>query len=102
MWEKYHKLRSSEEFRDMWAVFLHDSINAEASPIFYQFISDSDLEVFINSHFTVPSAGASTESSIDYIEGNAIRYVAGYVVRAVKKKCMKSAHPLKREILLCL
>ena len=28
--------------------------------------------------------------------------MAGYVVRAVKKKCLKSAHPLKEEIILCL
>ena len=48
MWENYYKLRSSGEFRDMWTIFLRNSINVEASPIFYQFVSDSILDVFIN------------------------------------------------------
>ena len=102
MWENYYKLRSSGEFRDMWTIFLCNSINVEASPIFYQFVSDSILDVFINMNIAVTSAGANTVLPIDYIEANAIRYVAGYVVRAVKKKCMRSAHPLKEQIVLCL
>ena len=42
-----------------------------------------------NMNIAVTSAGANTVLLIDYIEANAIRYVAGYVVRAVKKKCMR-------------
>ena len=95
MWENYYKLRSSGEFRDMWTIFLRNSINVEASPIFYQFVSDSILDVFINMNIAVTSAVANTVLPIDYIEANAIRYVAGYVVRAVKKKCMRSAHPIE-------
>ena len=53
-------------------------------------------------NIAVTSAGANTVLPIDYIEANAIRYVASYVVRAVKKKCMRSAHPLKEQIVLCL
>ena len=102
MWENYYKLRSSGEFRDMWTIFLRNSINVEASPIFYQFVSDNILDVFINMNIAVTSAGANTVLPIDYIEANAIRYVAGYVVRAVQKKCMRSAHPLKKQIVLCL
>ena len=41
MWEMYYKLRSSGEFREMWTEFLHDSIDVDASPIFYQFVVDS-------------------------------------------------------------
>ena len=33
---------------------------------------------------------------------NALRYAAGYVPRALKKKLIKSANPLKRQLLLCL
>ena len=59
MWENYYKLRSSGEFRDMWTIFLRNSINVEASPIFYQFVSDSILDVFINMNIAVTSAGAN-------------------------------------------
>ena len=102
MWEMYYKLRSSSEFREMWTEFLRDSIDVDASPIFYQFVADNILEGFINLTLAVPSTVTNTVSPIDYLEANAIRYVAGYVVRAVKKKCIKSAHPLKEEIILCL
>ena len=86
----------------MWNVFLCDSIDVEAYPIFYQFVSDSTLEELLKLNFPVQSSSRNTVSPIDYMEANAIRYVAGYVFRSVKKKCMKSAHPLKDAIILCL
>lgn len=103
MWENYYKLRSSFEFQDMWAAFLRKSIDVKASPIFYQFITDSIMEVLIKHHFLIhmPSSKHAV-SSLDYLEANALRYTAGYVVRAVKKKCMRSAHPLKDEVILCI
>ena len=35
-------------------------------------------------------------------EVNAIRYAAGYVPKALQKKLLRSAHPLKQQLLLCL
>ena len=43
------------------------------------------MEDFINLTLAVPSAVTNTVSPVHYLEANAIRYVAGYVVRAVKK-----------------
>ena len=39
MWQKYHEITSSDEFRDEWVAFLQ-CINLDTSPIFYQFITD--------------------------------------------------------------
>ena len=45
---------------------------------------------------------ATVEVSLTYEEKNALRYTAGYVPRALRKKLKKSAHPLKEELVLCL
>ena len=61
------------------------------------------MELLIKHHFLIHmSSSKHTVSSLDYLEANALRYTAGYVVRAVKKKCMRSAHPLKDEVILCI
>ena len=41
-------------------------------------------------------------ASLDYEEVNALRYTAGYVIRALRKKIDRSAHPLMEELILCL
>ena len=38
MWAIYHKLRTSAEYTASWSSFLHQSINTEACPIFFQYI----------------------------------------------------------------
>ena len=47
MWERYYKLRSSERFVTRWTQFLEASVGTEACPIFYQFVTDSIMEVLI-------------------------------------------------------
>ena len=78
MRENYYKLQSSAKFRYMWTVFLRDSIDVEAYPIFYQFVSDSTLEELLKLNFPVQSPSRNTVLPIDYMEANAIRYVVGY------------------------
>ena len=46
-------------------------------------------------------ATATAHSALTYEEINAIRYAAGYVPRALKKKLTKSAH-LKEDLQLCV
>ena len=43
-----------------------------------------------------------TETSLTYEERNAIKYAAGYVIRNLRKKLKRSAHPLKDELLQLL
>ena len=88
MWEKFHKLRSSEVFRAGWVKFLHDSIESEACPIFFQFVTDSIMEGLIKEHFPVEASHSKEHgiNTLDYEEVNALRYTAGYVTRALKGK----------------
>ena len=48
------------------------------------------------------SLNATTALTLDFEENNAIRYCGGYLLRSLKKKISKSAHPLKDSLLLCL
>ena len=103
MWECYYKLRSSERFVTRWAQFLQASVGTEACPIFYQFVTDSIMEVLIKEHFPLEVACSEQKlASLDYEEVNALRYTAGYVIRALRRKIERSAHPLMEELILCL
>lgn len=105
MWEKFHKLCSSDEFRKDWIAFIQSSVGFHGSAIFYQYIAKVILEKMIKFQLPVESASASntqTPVNLDFEESNALRYCAGYILRAVKKKIDKSAHPLKKELQLCV
>ena len=63
--------------------------------IFYQFITDFLMRELIKDKFLLQFPGTEHGMRpLDYDEKNALRYTAGYVIRAVKKKQLKSAHPL--------
>lgn len=103
MWERYYKLRSSEAFKARWAKLLRESIGTEACPIFYQFVTDAIMEELIKQHFPVEVAQSEKDlPPLDYEETNALRFTAGYIIRALRKKIERSAHPLMEELVLCL
>ncbi len=106
MWEKFYKLSSSERFRMSWTEFLQTSIGFNACPIFYQFITKTILEGIIKTQFPVISSPShcvvSLKTQLDFEECNALRYCGGYLLRSLKKKISKSAHPLKSSLLLSL
>ena len=78
MWECYYKLRSSKEFETRWAKFLQASVGNEACPIFYQFVTDSIMEVLIKEHFSIEmSCSEQKIASLDYEEVNPLRYTVG-------------------------
>ena len=59
----------------------------------------------IKEHFPVEQTSAScshTINSLDFQEINALRYMAGYILRSLSKKIARSADPLKDELILCL
>ena len=101
MWESFYKLTSSDSFGDMWKRLLIAN-NIEPTPIFYQYITDTIMNTIIKEKFPVKLAAAKEIKSLDYEELNAVRYVAGYVIRALTKKLLRSAHPLKEEMVDCL
>lgn len=98
MWESFYKLTSSDSFRDMWKRLLIP----KPTPIFYQYVTDSIMNTLIKEKFPVNPTTDKDIKSLDYEELNAVRYVAGYVIRALTKKMLRSAHPLKEEIVDCL
>ena len=46
--------------------------------------------------------GSSSQQRLSYEEQNALRYAAGYIPRALRKRLERSGHPLKEELILCL
>ena len=62
------------------------------------------MESLIQKHFPIESISSEDKCStlIDYEEANALRYSAGYVIRSLTKKLLKSTHNLKEELVLCL
>ena len=57
----------------------------------------------IKQKFPLKQAEVSSHNKhLTYEETDAIRYVAGYIPRALRKELLKSTHPLKKELMLCL
>lgn len=107
MWEKYYQLCSSEQFRDSWILFIQESIGLKATPTFYQHVTKFILEEILKVQFPVVSSlehnpETAAVTMLDFQERNALRYCGGYLLRSLKAKIMKSSHPLKESILLCL
>ena len=55
------------------------------------------MEDLIRRHFPVDAAPKTAEASLDF-EKNALHYTAGYI----QKKIQQLAHPMKKELLLCV
>ena len=104
MWSAYHSLHTSKEYEICWHDFLCKQVGiSEVSVIFCQFIGDYTLKELAKIHFPVSNENDSTvETTLTYEEKNGLRYAAGYVPRTLKKKLVKSGHPHKGTLLLCL
>ena len=85
------------------AVISEAELGVESHPILYQSIGNAILDQVVTEKCHVSDTLSSTEQpSITEQELNALRYVAGYIPRALSKKLRKSAHPLKDGMQLCL
>ena len=104
MWGTYHTIRSSDDFSSSWAKFLQESLGCEACPIFYQYVTDKLFRRLIVRHFPVSGESGDhtpvVSGSLSYEETNALRYAAGYVCRAVRKRIASQARA--HELLLSL
>ena len=103
MWGAYHCIRTSPTFTGLWREFLQRA-NIQALPIFYQSLTDSLFQNRIEYHFPLscsPQQVGEAEaegSMLTFEEENAIRYAAGYVLRAVRKKTSKSSKQQKDQL----
>ena len=101
MWERFFKYRASSEFSHKWISHL-SAVEVSPTPIFYQFITDFIMEHFIKEHFPMMEQPMGSPTTLDFEEHNAIRYTAGYVLRAIRSKIDCCSNPLKVELALCL
>ena len=94
MWSSFHQLTTSEEFVKNWEKFLTDSISASPNPIFYQYVTKCILKAKIKTMFPITAHSVNDQlGTLSYQEKNALRYAAGYIPRAVRKKIGKSSNP---------
>ena len=86
MWSNFHTLRVSHPFQELWHNFL-DLCCLVKHPIFFQRVSDLMFQEIIAREFVVTAhKDKPAIAPITYEEGNALRYVAGYVCRKIKEK----------------
>ena len=105
MWGKYFELRTCAELKLKWKEFLAASIGIGSSPTFYQYVTNAVMENVIKTRLVVmeeEDLSCTHTVTLNFEEKNALRYTAGYVFRALKKKLKKSSNPSKQELVLCL
>lgn len=101
MWKNLFQLQISEELSELWKTFLK-SVKAEVNILFYQRVTNIIAELLIQHKYQITTTTTNIELDTDnltYNETNVIRYISGYIPRALKKKLSSSAHPLKQELI---
>ena len=103
LWTAYHQLRTSEKYIALWKQFLQRAVGVSSCAIFYQHVVNFMIKELIKEHFPVCSSTCvDHEPVLSMYETNALRYAAGYIPRALRKKLQKSAELLKDQLILCL
>ena len=99
MWGLFHKTRTSPPFTAVWDRLLSETLGRQASPIFYQYVTDVLFKEQVKQQYPLLECTADPQSlpSLDYQEHNAIRYAAGYVVRHLRERLERGSHPLKED-----
>ncbi|KAL5471612.1 hypothetical protein EMCRGX_G029743 [Ephydatia muelleri] len=102
MWSRYHKLRISPEYVGAWKTFL-DNLEtvhtATFSPMVYQYVGHFMFKEMVKSHYAVHTS-TNADCGLTCPEMYALRYSAGYVPRALKKKLERCKS--KKYLLNCL
>lgn len=102
LWKSYFLLRSSQQFVNMWIIFLK-SVDLTPTPIFYRHLTDIIFRQLIHNHFVCSSSvDSSKTTAVTHQEGSALRYAAGYICRHLRKKIERGSYELKDELVLCL
>ena len=86
IWSNFHKIRSSQEYITKWRSYLLN-INFTTKPIFYQHITLELFEQLLCQKLQEQDKSTADRNIIiSYEEENAVRYMAGYVIRKLNKK----------------
>ena len=101
MWGLFHSIRTSYEYKCHWTTFLEESM-VNATTLLFQTITDKLFQKRIDYHLPLqdvsPSLSEAEGDAFTFEEENAIRYAAGYVFCALRKKIIKSAYPQKEQL----
>ena len=91
-WGLYHSIHTSASFIGLWVKLLQQSVGMEPLPTFYQHVTDQIFHDLVRQHFPVQLTESTEEANwLGHQEANAIRYVAGYVCRSLRKKITSSS-----------
>ena len=76
---------------------------SDPSAISYQYIGDYILKEMIKTTYTTRAKETSCSTAeLTYKETNGLQYAAGYVVKLLQKKALKSTCSQRDDIQLCL
>lgn len=85
LWINYHRKVSSPDFVAKWKEFACE-IGVQVTSLFLQHITDDLFNVMLNEKFGVSQCTYDDElPDLTYEEQNAVHYVGGYVLHALKK-----------------
>ena len=80
MWKSYYQLRTSSHFRLLWKEFVMKAVAVDVHPILYQYVTGVAFQTLLEEKFASSrSIPLTVPNPWTYEEGNALRYVAGYV-----------------------
>lgn len=100
----YHELRTSDSFKEEWSRFLHESGRLQLCACFVQFVTNTLFKQLIEEEFPLNSTANSKvhPALMTFEEKNALRYVAGYVCRTLRKRLESSRMPDKDDMIFAL
>ena len=101
MWASYHSLRTSDEYQQMWEMFLLNSVKAPIfCPMFCQYMGHHLFRHLVLSQTSVQRCTSLLlTTELTYEE---LRYAARYVPSALMKKISCSKDSNRTDILQCL
>ena len=103
MWSLFHQQRMSRTYRIKWTTFLDVTIGKYPT-VFYQHATDFLFQLLLKKVFPITTdTPGDSPTAMSREEENALRYVAGYVIRKVLedfKGQNKSSEPSEEVLLL--
>lgn len=104
MWSSYHALRVSNIYIESWKHILLAAGITENNPTFFQFVGNEMFQSLVSIRWTSKQQPQqhTAPPHLTYKDTNALRYLAGYIPRMLRKRLCTSTHPLREDILLCI
>ena len=87
LWTEFHVLRTSPEFSQQWKSYL-EKVGMQSKAVFIQTLTSETFEQLLSERICAAKTTqcGSDEVQFTYEEENAIRYMAGFVVRRLQKQ----------------